>query len=430
MSLKRISPAAVLTVLAGLIPAHAAQAEPSVAVTATNKLLVLSTESPGRITANRQITGLQTGENVVGIDFRPLNGGLYAIGSSNRLYTIDTQTGAASQVGAAPFAPPLAGNAFGVDFNPVVDRIRVVSDQEQNLRLNPNDATTFTDVPLNPDSNVVAAAYTNNFAGAESTTLFGIDSDSDALVRQGGVGGTPSPNGGAITSIGSLGVNTSELSGFDITTGNRAFATLTAPGGSQSTLHTINLTTGAATPVGAIAGGETVRAFSVSPTAFPGACANDRPGTPGNDTITGTDAGDNVRADAGNDSVSAQLGDDCVFGEDGDDRLRGGEGGDRIDGQNGSDVLAGGDDDDRLNGGSGTDRIIGDDGNDRIYGKSDRDRIDAGAGNNTVSAGSGDDIVVTANGRRDIVNCGSGRDTIRADGADELKGCNRVKLVG
>ena len=31
----------------------------------------------------------------------------------------------------------LAGSDFGFDFNPTVDRIRLISDADQNLRLNP-----------------------------------------------------------------------------------------------------------------------------------------------------------------------------------------------------------------------------------------------------------------------------------------------------
>jgi hypothetical protein len=48
---------------------------------------------------------------------------------------------------AAVFMPVLAGTSFGFDFNPTVDRIRLVSDSGQNLRLNPNSgagATTTT----------------------------------------------------------------------------------------------------------------------------------------------------------------------------------------------------------------------------------------------------------------------------------------------
>src|SRR5262249_27868385 len=103
----------------------------------------------------------------------------------------------------------------------------------------------------------VGSAYTNNFAGASVTTLFGIDSNRDVLVRQGGPDGTPSPNGGVLTTIGTgLGFNTADLVGFDISgISSVAYAALTAPGGNFSQLFTINLTTGSATLVGTIGGG-------------------------------------------------------------------------------------------------------------------------------------------------------------------------------
>src|SRR5262249_53991146 len=154
------------------------------------------------------------------------------------------------------------GTSFGVDFNPVPDAIRFVSDAGQNLRLNPNDGTvlgtdtnlTFATGDPNADANpnVVGSAYTNNFLGATTTTLYGIDSTLGILVTQGSVGGAPtSPNTGQLFTVGSLGVATTNQVGFDIVgpTG-LALASLTAPGATTSSLYSINLTTGAATLIG------------------------------------------------------------------------------------------------------------------------------------------------------------------------------------
>ena len=64
----------------------------------------------------------------------------------------------------SPFAM-LSGTAFGVDFNPMADRLRIVSDTEQNLRANVDTGATTTDATLNRGAfAVTAAAYTNNFA--------------------------------------------------------------------------------------------------------------------------------------------------------------------------------------------------------------------------------------------------------------------------
>ena len=252
------------------------------AVTVNNNLLSCNSAAPNVILSNVAITGLQPGEIIVGIDFRPASGQLYALGNSNRLYTVNTTTGAATVV-AAPFVPGLSGIDFGSDFNPMVDRLRVVSDADQNFRLNPVTgaiagidtllAYAAGDANFGSNPNVVGAAYTNSFAGASSltlTTLYGIDSNLDTLVRQGGVDGVPpSPNSGQLSTIGPLGVNTVGLVGFDIQgSNNRAFAALSGPGESSSKLYTLNLSTGAATLAGTIGGTELIRDISVAAGAF------------------------------------------------------------------------------------------------------------------------------------------------------------------
>jgi hypothetical protein len=207
------------------------------------------------------ITGLQAGETVLGIDLRPATGQLYALGSTSRLYTINPATGAATQVGSAG-AFSLNGTLFGFDFNPTVDRIRVVSNTGQNIRLNPNDGTlTATDTNLayaagDPNSGTSpldeGAAYVNNTAGAPSTTLFGIDSGLDVLVRQGSIDGSPlSPNTGQLVTIGSLGVNGTGLVGFDVS-GVTGIAYATLCSGLACSFYTINLSTGAATLVASL----------------------------------------------------------------------------------------------------------------------------------------------------------------------------------
>ena len=194
-------------------------------------------------------TGLQAGELILGIDIRPATGVLFALGSTSRLYTINPTTGTATQVGSAG-AFTLSGTSFGFDFNPTVDRIRVTSDAEQNLRLNPNDgALTATDGLLNPGNpNVIGSAYTNNFAGAVTTTLYDIDSVVDMLFMQ------APPNNGTLVPVGGLGIDVYSFvgGGFDISgLSNTAYAALTI-GAVGSQLFSINLTTGAATLVGNI----------------------------------------------------------------------------------------------------------------------------------------------------------------------------------
>ena len=257
-------------VIALLLISFSAPNASAVLIVTTNgtALVRFDSASPGAPSAVA-ISGMQSGETLIGIDFRPATGELYGIGATNRVYRLDYTTGVATQIGAqAGFN--ISGTAFGMDINPLVDRIRLVSNTEQNLRINPNDATlTAADSPLNPAGNVVAAAYTNNFAGAPNTTLYGIDSASGQLVRIGGPNGTPSPNGGQITVVGSLnlGTNLNESIGFDIAPTGVAYAAITTS--NLSRFYTINLETGAATLVGSIGNGSTpYRSLAVGPSVF------------------------------------------------------------------------------------------------------------------------------------------------------------------
>ncbi|GEM_PF-370926 len=243
--------AASLFLLFSIFTAQTATAQASAtafAVTSTNSLVRFQTSTPGTVTTIGAITGMQGGENVVGIDFRPATGELFAVGSNSRLYVINRTTAAATFV--AGLSTALSGANFGVDFNPTVDRLRIVSNTGQNLRVNPTNGATIVDGTLNPGTpQVTAAAYTNNFFGATTTTLYDIDTGSDTLFTQ-----NP-PNNGTLVSVGPLGVDVTAVNGFDISTvDGTAYAALTTAA-VLTNLYRINLTTGAATSVGLIGTG-------------------------------------------------------------------------------------------------------------------------------------------------------------------------------
>jgi hypothetical protein len=240
------------------------------AVDDANTLIRFGSTRPDQV-ARAAITGMQPGETVVGIDFRAVDRRLYAVGSSSRIYTVDTVTAVATPVGSAAFAPALNGTAFGVDFNPVPDRVRVHTDAEQNLRLNQlTGAVAATDGALayatgdagaGTNPSIAGTAYTNSVAPAPTTTvLFAIDSGRDVLVT------LPNPNDGQMRTVGPLGVATTDRVGFDIVgSDGSAFATLTETGAARSRLYTINTTTGAATLVGTVAHGSPLRGIAVAP---------------------------------------------------------------------------------------------------------------------------------------------------------------------
>ena len=239
-------------------------------LTTDNRLVSFRPGTPQTLFSNKQITGLQAGEQLVAIDFRPSTSELYALGDSNRLYTIGRSTGQVVLVGTGAFTPGLSGSAFGMDFNPLFDPLRVVGDDGQNLRFSPSSGgvtadTNLTFEPGDPNFgtpvHVTAIAHTNNFTGAASTALFGLDTSLDTLVAIGATGG---PNGGLVTTLDPLADDSTDLAGFDISTYGGAFLALQPAIASGSQLHSLNLTTGATTLLGAIAG-TTLRDIAVYP---------------------------------------------------------------------------------------------------------------------------------------------------------------------
>jgi hypothetical protein len=193
---------------------------------------------------------------LVGIDFRVQDGKLYGVGNGGGVYTIDTETAQAQFVNA--LTVPLDGSAFGVDFNPAADRLRIISDTGQNLAHNVNaggvtavnGVLTYTAPPAAavPAIGVTGAAYTNNDLNqpATATTLFDVDTLLDQVSIQ-----SP-PANGILVATGKLGLDFDAVSGFDIysrlekglTVSNHAFASLVLRG--THAFYGIDLTTGRA----------------------------------------------------------------------------------------------------------------------------------------------------------------------------------------
>jgi hypothetical protein len=257
----------------GVAPqAHAAHLS-LYATTTSNRLVQFSAANPCLITSEQHITGLQDGESILGIDFRPATRQLYGLGSS-RLYVIDPATAIATAVGAAPFTPALEGSSFGFDFNPTVDRIRIVSNTGQSLRAHPDTgavvavdgrlAYAATDINAGSQPGVSGAAYTNpDTDPATGTTLYDIDATLDILATQ-----NP-PNAGALNTVGSLGLDTNDLVGFDINAAGAAYAALKVGKDGQkgancgnSLLVSLDLTSGTATSLGYIGTSQPIRGLA------------------------------------------------------------------------------------------------------------------------------------------------------------------------
>jgi hypothetical protein len=268
-----------------------ARLTPALAYALTDaQLVAFDPDAPANTSPAVAISGLQPGEQLLGLDFRPATGALFALGSTSRLYAVSPQTGLATQVGTGPFPVLLDGTTFGFDFNPVADRIRVVSDTGQNFRINPNTGAQVDSDPVTagvqldgnlngPISSVTATAYTNNFAGTTTTTQYTLDPATDSLYIQ-----NP-PNSGTQSLVGTLGIDFTATAGFDISAEDgRAFAALVVGGATK--LYTLTLATGSATLAGAVPVSTTALAIQAQAV-----------------TLFGTDGNNLVRINSTNPSV-------------------------------------------------------------------------------------------------------------------------------
>ena len=404
------------TIIAGITPETALFA----GLTTENSVNIFTADNTSNV-MTVPLTGLEAGENAVGVDFRAseTDDVLYVVTDQSRIYTA-TPDGALTLL--STLSVPLEGTSFGVDFNPVADRLRIVSDTGQDLRVNVETGATIEDGRLVssdirppedpiPAPRIVAAAYTNSYPGTTSTTLYDIDALRDTLVRQ------DPPNDGILSTIGALGFDVTDVVGFDILPGSDETAYAALVVGGVTGLYTVDLMTGAATFVGDIADGTTgVPGLAVAPDNDTiiwnnGDGSDIIDGGAGYDTqiVNGSTNDDIFNVSAGADGrlsfarispgpftldigtvevlqVNAGDGDDTLTVDDltGVDALErivasGNDGDDTVDasalgvaipvianGGMGNDLLIGGPGDDILDGGPGNNRVIGNAGNNQV----------------------------------------------------------------
>jgi hypothetical protein len=249
-----------------------ARAEIVIGTTLQNFLITWDSANPAQILTGVAVQGMMANETVVGIDARPANGNLYAVGSFGHLYQINQATGVSTAIGSGTFMPALNGSQFGVDWNANSDQLRIVSNARQNLVVSPtgvvtaqtNVAAQANDEGAGSAPNIVHLAYNNNTPGAPSPTLFGIDTGRDRLVT------FANPSNGQYSTVGALGFDATELGGFDVSgeTGT-AYATFTNANQSRTMFGTVNLTTGAFTQLGEVGGGNILTSMTLIPGVVP-----------------------------------------------------------------------------------------------------------------------------------------------------------------
>jgi hypothetical protein len=231
-----------------------------VAVTTSNKLITFNHGSPGTLDSSVAIAGLQPGENVVGIDYRA-DGKLYGLGSSGELYLLDLHSGAATP--KARLSTALNGSSFGLSFNPVDGKLRVLSDAGQNLVIDADSGATQAESSFDSSKvSAVAAAYTTVPNGPFATTLYVINSKGAEIAS------SIAPASGKLLTVGAIGSDIGKPAGFDIR-GNEAsgvaYAATAAPDADSSKLYLVKLGAGSAKSLGTIGGKEKVSGLAIRP---------------------------------------------------------------------------------------------------------------------------------------------------------------------
>jgi opacity protein-like surface antigen len=197
---------------------------------------------------------LADGASIVGMDVRPADGKLYGVTAEGVIVTIEAKTGKWEKKSQLSEKLP-TGAMITVDFNPVADRMRILTSTGTSLRVNVDDGKATVDGSLKyaeadaskgKTPNVTAGGYSNSCAGTKETALYNIDQGTGALVRQ------APPNDGILNTIGMLGVKLDGAIAFDVYSDCKgANAGWLLAGGA---LHTVDLTTGMAKAIGPIAG--------------------------------------------------------------------------------------------------------------------------------------------------------------------------------
>jgi hypothetical protein len=165
-----------------------------VGVTDDGRLICFRDHKPARARTIGKVRGLETDTKIVGIDYRPADRGLYGLGDKGGIYKIKESNGRAALVSRVSVA--LAGTSFGIDFDPVADRLRIVSDTGQNLSVDVASGAAANEAGLayvgeaTGATGVTAIAFTNHDSDPRThATLFDLDTVRDQTVLQMPAGG-------------------------------------------------------------------------------------------------------------------------------------------------------------------------------------------------------------------------------------------------
>ena len=248
-----------------------AHAESLVAINSSNQVSVFDSANVSAAVFTN-ITGLGAGESFIDIDLRPSNNTIYGITTSNNIYTLNANSGAASLVTALSTSifDPSSGLGYSIDFNPILDRtatasLRVVTSAGGNLAVNSNTGEVTVQTPITPG--ITGIAYNNSdpkqAAAPADIDLYYVNSDADRLSEALTAFGNP-----VIDDVGAIGFDIVETNGYDILSNDNSYAAVNLSDGlSNSLLLGIDINTGLGTDMGRF--DYAINGLSAAPSAVP-----------------------------------------------------------------------------------------------------------------------------------------------------------------
>jgi hypothetical protein len=196
---------------------------PVYALDTDNTIFVLV---PGTTTFVRlvRVADGQVDGNLTGVDFRVADGNnnrLYAVTDTGKLYTIGLTAATLGQATLVSAMTPRFPSGYQslMDFNPVVDAIRLIGSDALNYAVVKgtngvlNTTAVQTSLTYNPNDvnkgampKVSAGSYNNNFIGAMATIFYALDNNLDTLctIDPAAAGGSSATGTGVLRTIGNL----------------------------------------------------------------------------------------------------------------------------------------------------------------------------------------------------------------------------------
>jgi hypothetical protein len=212
-------------------------------LTASNTLVRNSSAAPGTPLRTVTITGLQSGEQMVAIEVEWTEGRLTGVSTTGRRYQIDRTTGAATQLAPAVSVITPTATAFGASDD---GSTLMLAGQDGSLVLINKHAGVQDIWPGAPllSGRIVGLAW--RYPGTPQRIA--LDSATDAIAEV----QTLNVAAPTLVPIGPLGVDTSDEAGLEFGPHDGVLYAALTVGGTPG-LYTVNVSTGQATLVGAIA---------------------------------------------------------------------------------------------------------------------------------------------------------------------------------